>query len=581
MVNYPPYSCAVLELFMSLLSQLFQLSYTRLGSLAAQAGTFAYTGYSVRQILAKDEDDESTQLGKRTLSGLYILHMSAMALTAAVMLGQADVSPAVATALVGLTSLLKGYAELHNEQATANDLKLRKESLETQLKQRNFEFERMLIVLEDLNECEHELKRQEEHLGALRKNLHQLQRIKNDTPSNTMALKKTFSELKSAASEQHHKAAIIRAYFQEIPDLNQTADQRIRELAEKAVATHTKTDLLLKKTGNNPLQPSTKALIDKHESDLDKIGILRQQLIKYKKMLGTILKCEGQLKQTDALNSDEIRYLKCLLEDKQTRAGALLTPEQSVSSKHLANMTIEQLSDKELLGLKSWVCQQITAEIAFYETKAMQYRQHFIHKQVLFQRLSGALKPDLPSDFASMFHNLKKTVDIHNQLSMTLLNEVSKKTNVNFTTITAILALLLCVVPNGEYGQYLQPTKLGIGFAAGASSMWNLHQKYLLKQKLSQAENKRLKRLLHDHGHHVFANIHDPFLRQHLIESLNVVVDGNGNNKPPEQFVPRHARIAKEKAKVLLFHQTHQPRNSPNATSPTSNTAKKSARLNK
>jgi hypothetical protein len=145
--------------------------YARPASIAAKIATLGYTGYGVRQILSKDNDDGVSPYGGKSLSTLYLLHMATISLTTAVLFGQIDVSPALATAGVALSALLKGYAELCNEEAMSQHLMNQKTGLDSQLKKRNIEFERMLVILEDLTECQNDLKQQNDHIIILKSRL--------------------------------------------------------------------------------------------------------------------------------------------------------------------------------------------------------------------------------------------------------------------------------------------------------------------------------------------------------------------------------------------------------------------------
>src|SRR5438046_495513 len=96
--------------------------YSWIGSLLGKIGTIGYTGYGISQLWTND-NEETYCVEKASMTAFYLLHMAAMSLATTVMFGSTLVSPAVATAIVGISSLLKGRAELANERNYAQLLK--------------------------------------------------------------------------------------------------------------------------------------------------------------------------------------------------------------------------------------------------------------------------------------------------------------------------------------------------------------------------------------------------------------------------------------------------------------------------
>ncbi len=541
-----------------MINQLLQTlaPYSRLGSIAGKLSAIGITGYGIGQLWT-NKDDNNTVLGKLGLSTLYLMHMGAMTLTTAVMFGSVDVSPAVATAIVGTTSLLKGAAELSNEYFVSQTLKQKQAELENELKYSNIYLERMLILVEDLKERETEIWLLEQEKAELVKNKQLLKKAKKNKP---LELKALLATLKESARIQVNKANIISNYFKKVDLSTLDIDAAIRELSEKATL-HFAKKVEIEKTlpVDNVRNRNKRRLILKEIAEIDQelvnIGIINQQCIKYRKAVGTIQKCEAQATHAAGVPDEQRSYFKEIQEEQRLRNSSWSSLNQQpfyIESKSIAELNHDNTTPEELERLKLAILERINSQISSVDEKINNVSERFLEKRRKFELCHQFSPNELPKDFSTMFETMKELVDTQSQLSLTQLNERSKQKNVNFTSVSSVIALLLCLLPNGEYSRILQPCMLGVGLLAGASSMRDFHKKYLLKRKLINGEKKQLKRLVQDN----IVKIKDQDIRQDLIKTLKEKL-GTKEEEPDSQS-PEESRKAKVKARVLIFNQSKQ-----------------------
>jgi hypothetical protein len=501
--------------------------YTQLGSIVGKLSAIGVMGYGIRQLWTKESAEKESFASKATLSSLYLLHMGSVSLTVAVLLGGFEISAQVATAIVSTTALIKGSAELFKEYLDNSVLKKQHTNLQKQLACKNIDFQRVLAIFEDFKESETEIMLLEEERAEIKK-----QYVKRG-PNRQNDLNEKWLFLKNAILEKRNKNKVISAFFENINVDNFDVIAALREINEKiAHLRHS--------------QPLT----NEHKNKLTDLAILNHQCLKFKKIKETITKLE-QLKREETGSSKlDNEYIDIIIKElkKKLNDWKLTKDEHDyVSESEINDADIESLlkpSESKTIFLK----RHYTNFIKDLDNKIDNLRFKFKDKQEQYQQINRHPIDDV--DFASMFNDMKAIIDLQNQISLAEFNESCKQKNVNFGMVSSVVALLMCAIPGGEFAKFLNPLMLTVGLAGGASSSLDFFNKYLLKVKLLNAEEKKLKRFIQENSFHTIATITNTELRERLVEKLHAILDSKDEIDQKQALKP--TRVAKEKAKVLI-----------------------------
>lgn len=495
----------------------------RVGSIGAKVSGILATGFGIRQIWYNSSDEIGWQ-SKALLSTLYALHIGSITVATAVLLGATDVSAPVGTALVCCTALLKGVADHLVEKSHYSGLTRKHERLESQLSANNNDFRTTLTLIEDLKETDdliEILQKQRDQYQAL---LKQTTRSKN--------IETLWNDLKLSHKAAEAKNKIIKDFFSQISFEYFDPDAVIKNLVLEAASLR-----------ENMASPGR----------LNEIGIIQLQCIRSKRVALILKEINQKLNGFPRLNDHSQRdYL--------------------LKRKTELEKRLQQLKEGDSLPL-SW---QLIAKMeqkgpAFHKKLLMQYFKAKIRElssQLTTAQLLLVEKKDYlsrPIDFSSLVAQFKNVSATQNQLSIVKHSENTKSKNVDLGAASAVMALVLAVIPSAEVTRYLNPLMLSIGVMAGMVSLTDLYHRYKITRRMTYNEKKQMGQFIRQKKFQI-AKLGDAGLRTLLIKQLDDILQDEGPVNPivSEQLIVNRTRVAKLVAKAKIQEQVYETTTKPN-----------------
>lgn len=490
---------------------------TRLSAIGAKVSGIGATAFGIRQIWYKATEEQSWQ-SKVILSTLYAFHMGSISLTAAVLLGATDVTASLATAVVCSTALLKSLGDLLVEKTNYLGLERKHSDLEQQLIAKNSDFQTNLTLVEDLKETDDAI----DALNLELKKYHQyLQQTRQKQTLDTL-----WQTLQQQEIVAVNKNKIIRHFFDKIDLEKFDPDSTIKSLLLKA----------------SQLTPGD------HQQKLADIGIIQLQCIKYKRVLGILKEINLLLGSLPpGQSSAKSHYLvkrKVELENrllKLQRGGFECLPE---------GFTLQHQT-KTLAALKKPLQQ-------FLKSKISELNQRLTEQQLLLVEKKEYLSR--PIDFSPMVEHVQGISAMQNKLWFAKLSENTKSKNVDLGVASAVLALILAMLPSVEVTKFLNPVMLSIGVMAGVVSLRDLYRRFNATAQMSDNENRKMKQFILQKKFQI-SKLGDSNLRGILIGQLENILQEGKSTMPiiSDQLVVNHARKAKLTAKKTLYQQVQDP----------------------
>jgi hypothetical protein len=139
----------------------------------------------------------------------------------------------------------------------------------------------------------------------------------------------------------------------------------------------------------------------------------------------------------------------------------------------------------------------------------------------------------LSADFTQIIVHAKKIIDIKNDIAMTKVADKDSLHSTEFSTITAVVALMLCFTASSIFTTLM----LGIGIASAMSSLWDLYTKHVFENKILSKEDKKIHRLIED-SVEAAEKSQDPELRFVLTQHLSTLIAQAPDN--PIEITQRH-----------------------------------------
>ncbi len=486
---------------------------TKIGSIGAKLAGIGATAFGIRQIWYDASEEQSWQ-SKTILSTLYALHIGSISLTTAVLFGATDVSAPVATAIVCSTALLKSMADLFVEKANQVGLARKHWDLEQQLGINNNDFHTNLTLIEDLKETDGAIenleKERQEYIHFLK------------LTSRQSTLESVWNTLKDQEATKVAKNKTIAAYFAKMDLETFDPEVAIKALLERAPQ--------LAEEGN--------------QQKLTEIGVIQFQCIKYKRLLGILKEINlliGSLPPgAHSAKNDYLLKRKLELESRLQafkQGGIPCLPDGFITKMQL----------KKGADFKKALQRFLKDKIADLHQRISQQQMLLMEKKSFLCR---------PIDFSPLVEQVKDISLMQNKLWLAKLNEDAKSKNVDFGGFSAVMALVLALIPTAEVSHHLKPIMLMIGVMAGIVSLTDLYKRYQAVHKMSENETKKMKQFMVQKKFQI-AKIQDAQLRSILTAQLENILQDNHSCEPiiSEQLVRNQARISKLNAKKLIYQQ--------------------------
>ncbi|MGE3317735.1 MAG: hypothetical protein AB7I18_00430 [Candidatus Berkiella sp.] len=487
---------------------------TRFSAIGAKLGGIFATGLGIRQIWYNASDEISWK-SKAMLSTLYALHIGSISVATAVLLGATDVSAPVGTALVCSTALLKGIADHFVEKTHHSGLTRKRTNLEKQLSIQNNDFHTTLILIEDLKETDDSIEALLLQLDEYHVLFKQTTRAKN--------VQTIWDDLKLSQRAALAKNKIITDFFSQVSLDYFDPDSLIKNLFVEAST--------LRERGTNPAR-------------LHEISIIQLQCIKYKRVSSILKEINIRLNGLSIANpSSEREYLlkrKAELEKRlqQLQVGdPLAITEQSISA----------IDAKNPPQLKKSLIQLIRVKIAELSKQLTAEQLLLIQKKEYLSR---------PIDFTTLIEQVKNMSATQNQLSIVKQSESTKAKNVDLGAASAVMALILALIPSQEVSRYLHPLMLSIGVLAGIVSLSDLYHRYKITRRMTHHEKAQMHNFIRQKKFQI-AKLGDANLRALLINQLDNILQEEGSVQPivSEELIVNRTRVAKLVAKTKIHEQ--------------------------
>lgn len=486
----------------------------KLGAIGAKLAGIGATAFGIRQIWHTAAEEQTWQ-SKTILSTLYALHMGSISLTTAVLFGATDVSAPVATAIVCSTALIKSMADLFVEKSNQMGLARKQWDLEQQLSIYNNDFNTNLTLIEDLKETDDTIEALQEELKEYTHFLHLTRR--------ESTIGSVWNVLKEQDALNTEKNRMIINFFAKIDLETFDPDATIKDLLQKV--------------------PQLRQ--DDKQQKLKEMGVIQFQCIKYKRLLGILKEINSLIGSLPpGAHSAKNDYLLARKKELEGRLQAF----KYGGIECIPVAFIEKMQTKKGAIFKKALQQFLKDRINVLQHRMVEQQMLLVEKKNYLCR---------PIDFSPLVEHVKDISVMQNKLWLAKLNEDAKAKNVDFGSLSAVMALVLALIPTAEVSQYLKPMMLSIGVIAGVVSLTDLYRRYQAVHKMSENDNKKMKQFLLQKKFQI-AKLGDAQLRDILTRQLENILQDAKTSGPiiSEQLVVNQTRMAKLSAKKLIYQQS-------------------------
>ncbi|MBS0287256.1 MAG: hypothetical protein JSR17_08170 [Proteobacteria bacterium] len=467
--------------------------YAKSVNLASCISSIGLTCYGLLP-LWRQSKEEDNNLGRYSLSTLYVMHIASVCVALAQVTGQVDLDASTVSALVGATAMLKSIGDYTYESTNNAKLIAEKSLVEEQLKKDNLEFKRCLILIEDLKDTEYDLALLKEELDFYKNYLENLESAQD--------ISEIFNQLKNRAEQKQAKQ-------QALLEFNKSGDTQ---------ALLDKINTLIQNKGN--------------QAEIDKLGNQYQLWIKYSKIKASIEAMQKLLDDNPQLNKQTASYLKLILEQLKNKLNVKGKLPRRLSS--ILNVKFVQHHDKLDIKSRKWLSKYLKDNIVSLDGEINFLKETFHKKQEKFAQLSKFKPNEISNDISSLYETMKKLIDLQSQAELAAHTERSKEKSANFSLISSILAISICLIPNLQYTRRINQFKNGVGFIALIISNIDMIKKYILSMKLTAKEHKQLKLMLQDTSFNHIIQLRDSLVRNELLDTLSKV-KGEIQREPQEK----------------------------------------------
>ncbi len=458
------------------------------------------TLYGLYPLWAQNNDLELSSLSRPALTFVYALHIGAVSFALADTLGQQAYSPALTSALIGATAMFKSVADYAYESSCAKELIRKHMNFQAKLNKENKEFNRYLILVDELSRSEYEFKLLEEECVEYQEHLKALTFANNGKAHfkaifeilHKKAMQKKLKHDCQAEFSQHAELADeYNAINFKISNLVHDKDLLETSLKSTDISTH---DYQL-----------LRAKIDALQTEIDALGFKQQCWIKYKEAQLLIQNLQKLVLEVDESNQEEKFHLQSLIQN--------LSSKQSPPPKEDG---IHTYSYKKIAKAPiPWLKKYLENELEFNKKIIIGLKELQAKKEEAF-KLICKYDPSL-----ELNKKTKALVHLQKQAALAARTERSKEKSANFSVISSGLALLIWVATDVQFTKKMSQIKNGVGFASLVIGNIDMIRKYVLNMRLTAKETKILKQLLQDASFNQIAKVKDDSIRQELFNRIH------------------------------------------------------------
>lgn len=484
-------------------------SIAHMGSISSKLGSMGSTVYNINKVWTNPSNPEQPIHSKMTMSFLYAMHFGSIGLATAVMFGVTNTSPSLATFFVCSTALIKNIADRSVEQMYEESLAKKQSKLKKQLHVNNITFQANVVLIEDLKETHDNIEQWEKQFEENKQLLYHLN--ENSHPEE---IKQFQIKILSAFSNSQAARSFFGEFIEDLDPKNVIGNIKIEidQLVEKKIT------LTMYEFDTHDQGKRDK--IKKLNQQIKQLGYIQVQCIKYKKIADSITHINKQLTCLP-LNAAMDSHRTYLEERKIDLQKKLIGISQG------SHESFNVLTVKDSLSLefsKKTLGHFLQFQNYWLAKKIHQQRQQLKIKKEYFQTVVKDVITKIPQGFFTQYDSLIDLINMKNEIIQVKMKTQSKSRNINFSTISATLALVLAVVPNSDLSAILNPAMLLTGMLAGSYSLWDMYNQYRLSNNIRKNRTLQIKKIVNERRFEI-AKINDPQLREELFNKLIGILD--------------------------------------------------------
>ena len=451
------------------------------------------------------------------LSALYILHAAASAIVASVILGASVVAAPIATAIVSSVAFAKSVGEYFKVRDEVKRGEKDVKDAEAALKAENVDLERNLALRDDLMEAREEIAALKEESAALNDSLSLLQSKDEEPEESLEKLSELSTALESELSEKIDKNKILADQSAK-PDAysKRSVTDAIENSKNKIVSFSKEKENLLAQIEKAKKDPKTagkieglNAALKKAEEKIQKHTILQVHFEKIKGLETSIEDLKNQKGnldnkyakspshgQIEELKNLEKEYLELRIGELEGKLKSKMDPsrrQEKVAKFDSAKNKIESAGEiankgERRAALESALKENFENQKKIVDEKLNKKKENYDSKEKYTRLFTNDPNKSIEGNVKSLFDKTTALIDKKCDLKKSKLMENKKKKNMFFTASVAALAIASCVV--WPLAATFAGVMLGIGIAAGISSLWDKYKERKLageKKKETQA----------------------------------------------------------------------------------------------
>lgn len=469
---------------------------SKASTITARITAVCLTAFGLKKLWSPAAKEKHTFTARVAFSSIYVLHMTATAIATAAFFDAAPISPAFAAALISTTSLMINSSNFIETYLSQTWLKAKHSRLKDQLQNSNLDLQRSQILIEGIRDFDTQISLMNEELQALET---LKQRLKN---ADTLAGEEKINELieiymilEEKYQEKYQQNKIISAYFKSIPpnyDIEYALTD-IRNQISQAQNAITETQSAISKYSASKTKARMQRNLFEHEQTLKRLGIINVQCIRYKKIEDAIKQLRLQLTHKENPSErkffqERIHQLKSVL----VKFSHCEEEEQTFNFEFGITTTLKDLIQEESEAFKTKLNISLGNQCHLLATKIKEQKLSVERIQSCFNFFVKNPGYDVKNHYTHIRKVSHALAELNKTLSLETLNRQGNKSKVNFSSVTSLLALLLCVIPQEETTTFIKPLMIGVGLLSSTSSLWGFYQRNLFIKKTEiQAQSQR------------------------------------------------------------------------------------------
>lgn len=462
----------------------------------------ACTGLGLKRLWSTEAQSKYNFSTRLTFSTAYVLHMTSTGAATAALFNAGPLSATAATAFVALTSLFTAYVNFLESNHSYSHLHAELENCNRQLRASNLDVDRMVTLVEGIEAYEKQTQLFSEEISELKEVRQKLKIIQlMTTAEQSKELFTLYLSLQEHYQTNAHKNEILADFFTRRSCKPADIEKHLKRIFNELNKQRNELDVLQVELPRYPL-PQTrerkKAKILELQQEIEEKEIVYDHCLQYHKMhrlYQEFIKKSQELGELSSGENLEIAEIQKIKNKKRYFDERITILERDLAS--FMDFTVTEYSPLVKIPVTEMLPDKINADTQLFlrewQTALGAYLQLLIKILIAQQnhvaKLKGYFEPlanESPEETQEQFDQLRfithRIIDTNNALQLEENNKKSNKIKFDLSTVSACLALSLCLLPSDfrQAAEFLKPLMLGVGLVAGAGSLLSFYQKHLL-----------------------------------------------------------------------------------------------------